>query len=753
LIRCEKIDKSYGERSVLKEIDVTFDKCGLVFVLGESGAGKSTLLNIIGLLDTEFAGNIVYKDDVLKRTDRKIVEKYHKNAVDFIFQEYNLVNTLTVLENIELALVTANKVIEEKEIVEVLASLKIDCYKDEYVKNLSGGERQRVAIARALCRNNGIILADEPTGNLDRDNADNFFEIIKEISKEKLVIVVSHNNRAAEQYADRIIEISEQSIIRDEDISYKDNNNYLEDKNETDVKTNGKTKGWIYKLTKRYWAGNKRKIIPAIIAMSICLLSIGIFVELFYSMRNIVKVINSSLYETDKYTVSSMNDKNHYCILEDGFLAELGEINNVNAHVEYHNEPLYIESIDGNRYDAIYYVVDDQDVFKDRYDDINGRLPKNKEEIVIGESFATLIFGTSDCLGEKIRMNYYIDNYIEGTICGIKANDEDMLGDIYIHKDLSDSISSNIISQEFITTKFESNDFEVIYLTAESEKNNDEIIYGREIQKENEILLSADSMNDFLSIIGVDQKYSKKEIETGKISEVDLSNVFQEKICLQGGNISVDMGVLTVCGIYLPKAQSAMKMKVILSEKLYDKYSTPLNTHTDIYVNSNSDKDMKIINDLVEEYGYKIDSEAGQRGRKLSVHLSVVVMIVLLFVVCMLIVTFFMIHYAVKENINDRIYEIGVEKALGASDAFVFKLFMFNSLCYGIVAAVVSCIIIFGITMSGIAQYKETNFMPLIYHPYIIICIAGVFISLIAGIYNVFKVSRKPILKCIREGK
>ena len=211
-----KIYKSKNKKEchALKNINLTFDSKGLVFVLGKSGSGKSTLLNLLGGLDKATSGCIDINGNNLNELNERMLCNYRNSHIGFIFQDYHLLEELTIYENIALSLKLCN--LEDKERVEkALKKVDLEGYGDRYPNELSGGEQQRVAIARAVVKNPKIILADEPTGNLDTNSAQNIISLLQKISKHCLIIIVSHNINDAYSYADRIIELSNGHVVKD----------------------------------------------------------------------------------------------------------------------------------------------------------------------------------------------------------------------------------------------------------------------------------------------------------------------------------------------------------------------------------------------------------------------------------------------------------------------------------------------------------------------------------------------------------
>ena len=224
MLEIENINKSYSkQKDVLNNISLSFDK-GLVCILGKSGSGKSTLLNILGSLDKADGSIYVDGKDISKLKEKEL-DYYRNTYVGFIFQDFNLIEDYTVYENIVLPLKLQNKKIDNDKIDSYLKRLGIYEYKNRKPSELSGGERQRVAILRAIIKNPKILLADEATGNLDSKTGIEVMELLKEISNDRLVILVTHNIEYANKYADKIIKIEdgkvENEILKHEDNYYK----------------------------------------------------------------------------------------------------------------------------------------------------------------------------------------------------------------------------------------------------------------------------------------------------------------------------------------------------------------------------------------------------------------------------------------------------------------------------------------------------------------------------------------------------
>ena len=201
----------------LNDVSYTFEMNNFYGIMGHSGSGKTTLISILGLLESFDSGTYLINGEEVKDFDNNKISKIRRDYIGFVFQDFYLDEYLNVYENVMLPLITHKELSKEKKnemVIEALTKVGIVDRKNHFPSQLSGGEKQRVAIARALINNPKIILADEPTGNLDEDNEKMIFQILKDLSKEgKCVIVVSHSNEV-KSYADKIIKIANGKLVK-----------------------------------------------------------------------------------------------------------------------------------------------------------------------------------------------------------------------------------------------------------------------------------------------------------------------------------------------------------------------------------------------------------------------------------------------------------------------------------------------------------------------------------------------------------
>ena len=211
LVALSGVVKSYGSTSVLTGIDLDIAKGELIVLLGPSGSGKTTLLNLIAGIDTANSGEIlVLGKNLSEMTDLELTE-YRRDSVGYIFQFYNLLPNLTVMENASLGLELKGEELDYAKII--LDKVGLEDKSQRFPAQLSGGEQQRVAIARAMAKTPALIVADEPTGNLDKNNSQSVRNLFKEISNDATIIIATHDNDYLE-IADRAYELNEGKLIK-----------------------------------------------------------------------------------------------------------------------------------------------------------------------------------------------------------------------------------------------------------------------------------------------------------------------------------------------------------------------------------------------------------------------------------------------------------------------------------------------------------------------------------------------------------
>lgn len=295
MLELKKITKIYEtgsfKQTALNDITINFRKSEFVSILGPSGSGKTTLLNIIGGLDKYTSGDLIINELSTKKFNDSDWDTFRNHRVGFVFQSYNLISHQTILSNVELALTLSGvpKTERTKRAKKALEQVGLKDHIDKLPNQLSGGQMQRVAIARALVNDPEILLADEPTGALDTETSKEIMKLLKDVSKKKLVIMVTHNQELAEKYSTRIISIKDGKIINDTN-AYDGKINTKQDK-ET-IKTKTKKTSMSFKTALSLSFNNlltkKGRTILTAFAGSIGIIGISLILSLSTGVNNYI---------------------------------------------------------------------------------------------------------------------------------------------------------------------------------------------------------------------------------------------------------------------------------------------------------------------------------------------------------------------------------------------------------------------------------------------------------------------------------
>ena len=310
MLELKNITKNYlsGENEVkaLKGISIEFRKSEFVSILGHSGCGKTTLLNIIGGLDRYTSGDLIINGKSTKDFKDKDWDSYRNYSVGFVFQNYNLITHQTVLSNVELAL-TLDGVSKKERKARAIKALEDVGLKDQIHKKpnqLSGGQMQRVSIARALVNDPDIILADEPTGALDSDTSKQVMELLKKISKNKLIIMVTHNKELAEKYSTRIVKILD-GVITDDSEPFTEEDRKKEKKKESKLGKTAMSFFTAFSLSLNNLMTKKGRTFLTAFAGSIGIIGIALILSLSSGVQNYINKVEEDTLSSYPITIES----------------------------------------------------------------------------------------------------------------------------------------------------------------------------------------------------------------------------------------------------------------------------------------------------------------------------------------------------------------------------------------------------------------------------------------------------------------
>lgn len=295
-----KVYKMKGHNvKALDNVNFEINNNGLVCILGPSGSGKTTLMNIVGALDSDFEGDVVINDKSLKKAKNKDLDSYRKNTIGFIFQQFYLLSQFSVYDNVALALTLSNVSDNKSKVMGLLKDVEMEKFSKRKVNVLSGGQKQRVAIARALANNPDIILADEPTGALDSRMGHEIMSTLKDLSKDKLVMVITHSEELASEFADTVIRMEDGKVT-----DIKIVNKLKEHKNQAKEETKSVmsyAKAFAHSA-KSLWQ-KKGRAIATSLGMSIGIIGIALALALSNGSNQIVRSQVNSIMPTNMLSV------------------------------------------------------------------------------------------------------------------------------------------------------------------------------------------------------------------------------------------------------------------------------------------------------------------------------------------------------------------------------------------------------------------------------------------------------------------
>lgn len=392
MLELKNVSKFYYKKGIvssgISKVTLKFDMGEFIAITGESGSGKSTLLNVISGLDTYEEGEMYVNGEETSHYNEEDYEEYRKKYIGNVFQSFNLVNSYTVYQNVELVLLIngeTRRSVKHK-VIDILKKVDLYKYRHTKVSKLSGGMKQRVSIARCLAKDTPIIIADEPTGNLDSKNAKSVLKLLYEISKYKLVIVVTHNFEQISEYATRRITMHDGSVIEDMK---------LKDKNEVKEVNTSKFKKTKVISNLRLGIRNTFNIVPKFLLLTFVyafvLISIVGVYSAFLELESANNAYNSFFNETDanKRVIVKKKDNSSFTNEE---INRLKSISNVEKVIT--NDYVYDYSMSLIDYENIFldsnFMKLEEFKGKLKY----GRMPLNENEIIVSGS----------------KENYYIED-------------------------------------------------------------------------------------------------------------------------------------------------------------------------------------------------------------------------------------------------------------------------------------------------------------------------------------------------------
>ena len=669
MLTLKNIKKIYeqSDEAVLDDINLTFNRNEFVSILGCSGAGKSTLLNIIGGLDCKTSGKLLINGKDIYKCNDSNLDYYRKNNVGFIFQNYNLIEHLTVYENVMLPLLLTNSKNKHKRVLKMLDKTGLKDKKDSKICDLSGGQKQRVAISRALINNPDIILADEPTGALDYKTGYEIMNLIKKLSKNKLVVMVTHNKVLAKKYSSRIIYLDKGRVISDTNPSKKKKIYF-------NMKYNGRNlsiKNALLYSIKTIKAKRKSFLLTSL-ASSIGLILVALIISVSNGLKkemnsyekNVLssvpiiipsvktkisdksKIPKNKLYSYDYKEESKINPINDDFVkyinkMKTKILCDINYSRNLKFNILTEDYNL-LDNVEFSQMPSIKYI-------KKNYTLLAGSYPKNKNELMLVADQKNRIdknildalkfngdVNVSDIFKKKMKLIFNDDFYIKkDNVYFINKNFEN------VYKD-KNNVALKIVG--------------IIRLTKDAEES-----YKNDLANEKSSLAYLSNLADDV----ID-----KNINSNIISDINKNdNIMVEGINRAEGVLKKKLGGdKTPDLIYIYPKNYTSKNLII---KYINKYNK----------NKKESKKVTYINYSKET----IDASKQM--------INIISMILILFSSISLICTSIMIGIITYMSVNNRTKEIGILRSIGASKKEVAMIFLSEVLITGASSGVIGIFI------------------------------------------------------------
>ena len=714
MLQLKDIVKKYNtggtEIEVLKKVNISFRESEFVSILGASGSGKTTLLNIIGGLDKYSSGDMLLMGRSTKEFTDRDWDSYRNGTIGFVFQSYNLIGHLSVIENVKLALSISGESNKENDLKakKALEDVGLGEHLHKKPNQLSGGQMQRVAIARALVTDPKIILADEPTGALDSKTSVQIMELIKEISKEKLVIMVTHNPELARKYSDRIVSVKDGEIIEDtKPYTEQEGNNGYELKKTAMAFSSAIKSSFKNLLTKKF------RSLMTVVASSIGIISIGLVLAISSGMDKYIQTMQNENLSSMPITISS--NQINFGIGEDNNTSDSSEENLVPKSRRDVHKNLYSEDALGNGETFIKYI---QENAKDYYSAI---------DFAKGYQIKALTKNTKGDIVEVKTDGQ--DNSRGNTIFSVLPEDKSLIMNQFeIVKSLDQSFEYPK-GNEVVLFTAKNNEIDKNVLKALGYSENDKVKYEDILGKEFSIV---DNNNYYTKVenrfvpAAVDEKMYNTGTKVKIVAIAKAKDSFTVPQFTLGYTKELQDSLLSKeVSSEIVKEQEKDKSKNILTNtKMDNEVATEvlsgLGANTEpssilIYPKTFNDRD-KIAN-TISEYNKKVADKYGAGTEDYNKHsitysdmakqmtsimsqmINTITLILTAFAGISLIVSSIMIGILTYVSVVERTKEIGILRAIGARKKDITRIFIAEAGLIGFVSGAVGVIVSSGVAL------------------------------------------------------
>ena len=630
MIKLKDVSKYYYNKGLITsgitKINAEFNIGEFIVITGESGSGKSTLLNVISGLDTYEDGEMYIDGKETSHYGDEDFEEYRKEYISNIFQNFNLVGSYTVYQNIELVMLINGYTKKEArpKILKLINEVELTKYKNTRVSKLSGGQKQRVAIARALAKNTPIIIADEPTGNLDKRAAESVLKTLALTAKDKLVIVVTHNYEQVEKYATRKITMFDGKILEDKIITKTD-----------EVKTDGNLESKKMKPLSKLRLGvrNTFNIVPKF------LLLLAVFLFMFAAITTEMAGLRENKYEEERVgnnsylqnkdtsrIIINKSDKSPFTDDDYERIEALGNISRI-------QKDDYLEDLSASLYSDYYYISGS--VIKRTSQKLDlGRNIEKDNEVVIQMNKENNTIGDPEKILNKEFMYNYQDNTTKLKVVGIIFNDD-------LDYESIIEVSDNMIN-EFILNY-------VISRTTQTLTVNGADTYCN--------LFYIDSVND--SSIYVNENLNNNSYPIKMVS-LSLSNTYVNKVFdLKVEHVLNKYNSKRLTGYSYEENTCYLSKNLIRNTLIRDKYQTSIFVKDEVKINDT-------INDLMN-LGYSTYAVKDMLINESATMTYIYNIINLVLMIIILVAMFFISYLIIKLILKSRKNYYTIIRILGGS--------------------------------------------------------------------------------------
>ena len=630
MIKLKDVSKYYYNKGLITsgitKINAEFNIGEFIVITGESGSGKSTLLNVISGLDTYEDGEMYIDGKETSHYGDEDFEEYRKEYISNIFQNFNLVGSYTVYQNIELVMLINGYTKKEArpKILKLINEVELTKYKNTRVSKLSGGQKQRVAIARALAKNTPIIIADEPTGNLDKRAAESVLKTLALTAKDKLVIVVTHNYEQVEKYATRKITMFDGKILEDKIITKTD-----------EVKTDGNLESKKMKPISKLRLGvrNTFNIVPKF------LLLLAVFLFMFAAITTEMAGLRENKYEEERVgnnsylqnkdtsrIIINKSDKSPFTDEDYKRIEALGNISRI-------QKDDYLEDLSASLYSDYYYISGS--VIKRTSQRLDlGRNIEKDNEVVIQMNKENNTIGDPEKILNKEFMYNYQDNTTKLKVVGIIFNDG-------LDYESIIEVSDNMIN-EFILNY-------VISRTTQTLTVNGADTYCN--------LFYIDSVND--SSIYVNENLNNNSYPIKMVS-LSLSNTYVNKVFdLKVEHVLNKYNSKRLTGYSYEENTCYLSKNLIRNTLISDKYQTSIFVKDEVKINDT-------INDLIN-LGYSTYAVKDMLINESATMTYIYNIINLVLMIIILVAMFFISYLIIKLILKSRKNYYTIIRILGGS--------------------------------------------------------------------------------------